>query len=139
MGELGFQGLIARHEIDIVRRGGQGLQLAGGRAAGPTHIVDPQPLVVGERVIELDCRREVRIVMRHVDIFGCIQAVEIHELDARAQVDVQFCILDAVSSRYPVGVGGELIGIAEELVEGRIFLERTVEIIGVVDGGTLVI
>ena len=77
--------------------------------------------------------------MRHVDPFGRIQAVEIHELDTGAHVDVQFCILDAVSSRYPVGVRRELIGIAEELVEGRILLERTVEIIGVVDGGAVVI
>ena len=77
--------------------------------------------------------------MRHVDIFGRIQAVEIHELDAGAEVDVQFGVLDTVSGRYSVGVRCELIRITEELVEGRIFLVGAVEIIGVVDGGAFIV
>lgn len=77
--------------------------------------------------------------MRHVDIFGRIQAVEIHELDAGAEVDVQFGVLDTVSGRYSVGVRCELIRITEELVEGRIFLVSAVKVIGVVDGGALVV
>lgn len=139
MSELGLQIGIACQEVDIVRGGRQGLQLAGGRGARPAHIVDPKPLVVVERVIELDRRREVRVAMRHVDVFGRVQAVEVHELDAGAEVDVQFIVLDAISSRYPVRVGGELIGIAEETVEGRILLIGAIEVVGVVDRGALVI
>jgi len=70
--ELGLQVLIASNKIDIVRGGGQGLQLAGAGAAGPPHIVDPQPLVIVKRIIELDSRREIRITTGYVDAFSGI-------------------------------------------------------------------
>jgi len=78
VGELGFQLRVPRREIDIVRSGGQGLQLAGAGAAGAAHIIDPQPLVVGERVVELDRGCEVGIIMRYVEVLGGVEAIEVH-------------------------------------------------------------
>ena len=77
--------------------------------------------------------------MRHVDILGCVEAVEVHELDPCSEVDVEFCICDAVGGGDAVAMGSELIGVAEQAVKGRVFGERGVKVVGVVDGRALVI
>jgi hypothetical protein len=115
--ELRFEIRVPRREIDIVRGSGQGLQLAGVGAAGPAHIIDPQALIICKRVIELDGGCDVGIVVRHVDALGGIEAVEGHKLDPRTEVDVEFVVLDPVGDGQPVGIGSELIRIAEEAVE----------------------
>jgi len=77
--------------------------------------------------------------MRHVDALGSIETIEIHELDPRPEVDIDFRVLDAVGDRYAAGRGCEPIGIAEQAVEGHVFADRVVEVIGIVDGSAVVI
>ena len=139
VGELWFQFRVTRREIDIVRGSGQGLQLAGVGAAGPAHIIDPQPLIIGKRVIELDGGCEVGIVTGHVFALGGIEAVEVHQLDPRPEVNIEFVVLDPVGDGQAVGIGSELIGIAEEAIEGHVFPDLVVEVIGIVDGPAVVI
>jgi hypothetical protein len=113
--------------------------LRGGGATRSTLIHDPEVLVGIKSVPQVDRRRQVRIIVVDVNVFGGIEAVEIHELYASSQVQVQLVVLNPDGSRYPVGIGGELVGITEQAVElGKIFF-RTVVVVGIVDRGALVI
>jgi len=77
--------------------------------------------------------------MCHEDILRGVQAVKPGELQAGADAEVEFFILDTVVQADPVGIGRELIGIAEEAVEFREGMGGLFEVIGIIDTGVLII
>ena len=87
--------------------------MTGGGIPGPSLIKEPQPLIIVERIVELDGRRQVGIVVRYVKMLGRIEAIEVHKLDARTEVQVQLCVLDAVGEGDAVRVGIEFVRVAE--------------------------
>jgi hypothetical protein len=77
--------------------------------------------------------------MGDIDILGGVETIEIGELYARAYIEIELRVLDAVVQREPVGSGKEFIGIAEEAVEGGETLHGINVIVGIVGGSAFVV
>ena len=73
--------------------------------------------------------------MRHVDIFGRIQAVETQELNSGSDVEVGLSGLQPIADTDPIAIAHEFIRIAEQAVELRIGLGGILIIVGVIGGG----
>jgi hypothetical protein len=87
--------------------------LTGGGIPGPPLIKEPQPLIIIERIVDLDSRCQVGIVVRYVKTLGCIETIERHKLDTRTDVQVQLCVLDAVGEGDAIRIGSEFVRVAE--------------------------
>jgi len=130
--ELGAQVLVARRITDIIRRGGQRLQLRGRRLSRPAGIERPQVRGPGPQILKVHRRRKVYIVARHRDPLGGIVAVVVGELYTRSCRKIELLILYPPVHRKPVRMGDELIRIGEQAVQTAIPMGRIGKIIGIV-------
>ena len=89
-----------------------------------------------ELIVEIYRRSIVDVIMFYIDPLGRIVAVKIRPLDAGADGQVVFRMLDAPGEGQLVGVLSEFIGVAKEAVEGGISFYRIHEVISAVDRRT---
>src|ERR1700744_4791512 len=90
-------------------------------------------LGVGELVGKIYRRRIVYVAMVNRDPFGGIVAIEFRPLDPRPDREVKFLLLNTPGYRSLVGIGGELIAIAEQVVVVGVGFQRGYIVIRIVD------
>lgn len=133
MGELRPQTGIALLVVYLIGGGGQRLQLGSGRSTRPAGIVQPEMLRPGNRILKINGRRQVHVIMYYLDPLGRIEAVKAGELHPRAHRKSILWILYPVIQREAVGMRNKPVGITEQTVEMLILKQGIDIIIGIID------